>query len=50
MISIRFFFRSRLKSAPGVVVVQAPQGVAEERVWRIHKENPEALYGVEVEI
>ena len=26
------------------------QGVAEERVWRIHKENPEALYGVEVEI
>jgi TatD-related deoxyribonuclease len=26
------------------------QGIAEERVWRIHKENPEKVYGISVEL
>lgn len=26
------------------------QGVPEERVWRIHKENPERVYGVKIEL
>lgn len=47
------------KRRPGAVMAPATvprrtramleQGIAEERVWKIHKENPERLYGVEIE-
>jgi TatD-related deoxyribonuclease len=26
------------------------QGVPEERVWRIHKENPEKVYGASIDL
>jgi predicted urease superfamily metal-dependent hydrolase len=26
------------------------QGIPEERIWRIHKENPERVYGVTIEL
>lgn len=48
------------KRRPGAVMAPATvprrtramleQGVPEERVWKIHKENPERLYGVEISI
>jgi TatD-related deoxyribonuclease len=47
------------KRRPGAVMAPATvprrtramleQGVPEERVWRIHKENPEKVYGVSIE-
>ncbi len=48
------------KRRPGAVMAPATvprrtramleQGVPEERVWRIHKENPEGVYGVTIEL
>ena len=48
------------KRRPGAVMAPATvprrtramleQGVPEERVWRIHKENPEKVYGVSIEL
>jgi TatD-related deoxyribonuclease len=48
------------KRRPGAVMAPATvprrtramleQGVAEEKVWKIHKENPEKVYGVTIEI
>jgi TatD-related deoxyribonuclease len=48
------------KRRPGAVMAPATvprrtramleQGVPEERIWRIHKENPEKVYGVSIEL
>ena len=48
------------KRRPGAVMAPATvprrtramleQGIGEERVWRIHKENPERVYGVKIEL
>lgn len=48
------------KRRPGAVMAPATvprrtramlqQGIPEERIWRIHKENPERIYGVTIEL